>query len=223
MGKENIHRFSYKLLLFLAVLYSISAQSQVRLGLQNFALLGDLTFPTPKNELANFYSPGDPIKAYWEGSLSFAQIGYGQNSPFSLNASVLLAYETANFGSNDFSTDGLDAKIISHGVRLKPLNIHKISDVSFNPINFSGMMDYIVDGLYLELGSSSATLVEPPLPNVSRTPTFLGCGIMPRIPMGNKMAMIIDIGWRKYSWTNSLHTTSSIEVFRTGIGLAFEL
>lgn len=223
MGKKRIHRFSYKLLLFGAIFYSISAQSQVRFGLQNFALLGDFTFPTPKNEMANYYSPGDPIKAYWEGSLSFAQIGYGQNNPFSLNTSVFIAYETANFGSKDFSTNGLDVKITSYGIRLRPLNIHKISDVSYGAVNYSGMMEYIVDGLYLELGSSGATLVEPPLPNVSRTPTFIGCGIMPRIPMGNKMAMIIDIGWRKYSWINSLHTTSSIGVFRTGIGLAFEL
>jgi hypothetical protein len=95
--------------------------------------------------------------------------------------------------------------------------------VKFGAVNYSGVMNYLVDGLYFELGSSSAKLVEPPLPNVSRTPTFYGYGIMPRIPMGNKMAMIIDFGWRKYSWINSLHTTSSIGVFRTGIGLAFEL
>lgn len=86
-----------------------------------------------------------------------------------------------------------------------------------------GIVYMFLSGLYVDYGFAKAALIEPPTPNVNRTPSYWGLGCAPAIVIGKKTSFYLDFGWRKYGWTNSLNTTSSIKSFRCGFGLGFAL
>jgi hypothetical protein len=86
-----------------------------------------------------------------------------------------------------------------------------------------GIVYMVLSGLYFDYGLSKATFIEPPTANVDRSPTYWGWGFAPSLVPGKRTSFYIDLGWRTYSWTNSLNTTSSIKSFRCGFGLGFTL
>jgi hypothetical protein len=86
-----------------------------------------------------------------------------------------------------------------------------------------GLVYMVLSGLYFDYGFSKAALIEHPSPDVNRSPSYWGWGFAPAIAVGRKTSFYLDLGWRKYAWTNSLNTTSSIKSFRCGFGLGFEL
>jgi len=218
-------------------------QAQIRSGIHGLTLITDLSFATPKNELANSYSLGEAMKFYLDGSLSVLQIGYGNNSPVSFNASAFLGHEKANFDAADYVSNGLDAKITSYGFRLKPFEVRNINDVynahtykdgdalngttqteaehQNNRVYHAQLLTMILGGLFFEVGSSSAKLIEEGYDDVKRHPFVIGYGLAPAIPLGSKTNFIFEFAFRKYNWINGMNTTSTISTFRTGIGLQF--
>jgi hypothetical protein len=94
---------------------------------------------------------------------------------------------------------------------------------SWSTAESKGIVYMVLSGLYVDYGLSKASLIEPPTANVDRSPTYWGWGIAPSLVPGKKTSFYIDLGWRTYSWTNSLNTTSSIKSFRCGFGLGFAL
>lgn len=86
-----------------------------------------------------------------------------------------------------------------------------------------GLVCMFLSGLYFDYGFAKAALIEPPTPDVNRTPSYWGLGCAPAIVIGQKTSFYLDFGLRKYSWTNGLNTTSSIKSFRCGFGLSFAL
>jgi hypothetical protein len=86
-----------------------------------------------------------------------------------------------------------------------------------------GILYMLLSGLYFDYGMSKASLIEPPTPTVERTPKFWGWGFAPSLVPGKKTSFYLDFGWRTYTWTNSLNTSSSIKSFRCGFGLGFSL
>lgn len=94
---------------------------------------------------------------------------------------------------------------------------------SWSTAESKGIVYLVLSGLYFDYGFAKAALIEPPTPNVNRNPSYWGWGIAPSIVPGKKTSFFIDLGWRNYSWTNSLNTKSSIKSFRCGFGLGFTL
>lgn len=94
---------------------------------------------------------------------------------------------------------------------------------SWSTAETKGLVYMFLSGLYFDYGFAKAALIEPPTPNVNRTPSYWGVGCAPAIVIGQKTSFYLDFGLRNYSWTNGLNTTSSIKSFRCGFGLGFAL
>lgn len=191
--------------------FALTAKAQMHLGFHNLALTTDLSFATPKNEMANYYSIGDAMKLYLDAGLSLVRIQYGKNSPVSFDASAFLGHEKANFDPADYAGNGLNAKLTSYGVRLKPFYIK----------DKGHFLTSLLSGIFVEIGKSKARLIEVDQPDVIRHPNVFGYGITPAIPIGEKTNFIFEFVFRNYNWINNSNTNSTIHTFRTGLGLQF--
>lgn len=195
----------------LFLLFTLTANAQVHLGIHNLSLTTDLSFATPKNEMANYYSIGDAMKLYLDAGISIVRIQYGKNSQASFDVSAFLGHEKANFDPADYVSNGLDAKLTSYGVRLKPLNISEKGHI----------LTSLLSGIFIEIGKSKARLIEVDQPDVIRHPNVFGYGITPSIPISEKTNFTFEFAFRNYNWINNTNTTSTIHTFRTGLGLQF--
>lgn len=109
-----------KTFLFICLLVSLSVQSQVQFGLKKVNIFTDISYSSPEKELKNYYSLGDLMKIYVGAEVPFLAVNYSKKSTMCLSVAALLDHEKANFTSGDYSTDGLDAKMTSYGVRVRP-------------------------------------------------------------------------------------------------------
>jgi hypothetical protein len=148
---------------------------------------------------------------YLDAGLSVVQIQYGKKSPVSFDISAFLGHENTNFDPEDYVSNGLDAKLTSYGVKLKPFYFKEKDKVIIS----------ILSGLFVEIGKSNARLIEIDQPDVNRHPKVFGYGVAPTIPLSEKTSFIFDFAFRKYNWINNSNTTSTISTFRTGLGLQF--
>lgn len=193
------------------LLFTFTANAQLHIGIHNLALTTDLSFATPKNEMANYYFIGDAMKLYLDAGISLVRIQYGKNSPASFDISLFLGHEKANFDPADYVSNGLDAKLTSYGVRLKPIDIN----------DKGHLLTSLLSGIFLEIGSSKARLIEVDEADVIRHPNVFGYGITPSIPVSEKTNFTFEFAFRNYNWINNSNTTSTIHTFRTGLGLQF--
>jgi len=187
------------------------AKAQLHIRINRLTLQTDLSFATPKNEMANYYAIGNVMKLYLDAGLSVVQIQYGKKSPVSFDISAFLGHENTNFDPEDYVSNGLDAKLTSYGVKLKPFYFKEKDKVIIS----------ILSGLFVEIGKSNARLIEIDQPDVNRQPKVFGYGVAPTIPLSEKTSFIFDFAFRKYNWINNSNTTSTISTFRTGLGLQF--
>jgi len=206
-------QLSFKFLLIFCLLFSLTTNAQIKFGIHNLTLITDLSFATPKNEMANYYSIGDAMKVYLDAGVSVVQVKYGKNSPFAFDVEAFLGHEKANFDPADYVSNGLDAKITSYGLRLKPLC----------GSDKRNLLTSLIGGFFVEIGKSNARFIEEGQADVIRHPDVIGYGFTPAIPINGKTRFLVDLAFRNYNWTNNSHTTSTIHTFRTGLGLQFNL
>lgn len=107
-----------KRFLFICLLTSLSVQSQVQFGLKKVNVFADISYSSPEKELKNYYSLGDLMKGYVGVEVPFFVANYSKKSTMCLSVAALLDHEKANFAS--ITSDGLDAKMTSYGVRVRP-------------------------------------------------------------------------------------------------------
>lgn len=209
---------------------AINAQSA--LGIRQVNIWGDLAFASPEKALKGPYSDGNAMQLYYGADIPFAFIEYNKKQNIGLSLAAFLGYEKANF-SNSVG-DGLDVKLTSYGIRLKPF-AQKNLDPKKLHTNLSGkgldedlvptinLFKYIFTGLYIDFGMSSASLIEPPFANVQRNPKVSGYGLAPMVMIHDKIGIGMDLGIRKYNWTNASNTISSIKSIHMGFGLNIHL
>lgn len=109
-----------KYMLMVCILYSVNSQAQVGFGFKKLNVWTEFAFATPKQEMKNFYSFGDPMKIYYGADLPFAFLQYSKKRNTGLSIGAFLDHEKANFTDESYVTDGLDAKMTSVGVRVRP-------------------------------------------------------------------------------------------------------
>ncbi|MDD5150504.1 MAG: hypothetical protein PHC28_08485 [Flavobacterium sp.] len=127
--------------IFLGCLFvSFSAKSQIQFGLKKVNVFTDISYSSPEKEMKNFYTLGDLMKFYIGAEVPFLAANYSKKSTTGLSVAALLDHEIANFSSNNYLSEGLNAKMTSLGIRVRP---------------FANMAVYspkgkIVDGYYIE-------------------------------------------------------------------------
>lgn len=231
---KNLSVSSYRQL-FLSMLCMIlitNTDAQSKIGIKKINVWADFAFASPKNELKNYYGLGNAMQLYYGVDVPFAFVQYNKKTNLGLSIAGFLDHEKANFSSNNFTTDGLDAKLTSVGVRVRPLanmtiHTHKgnvePTQLNVEVAELSNIFTKVLSGLYFDFGATHAALIEKPTPDVFRTATMFSYGCAPALAIGKKTTFYIDLGIRKYSWTNSLNTKSSIGSFHAGFGLGFNL
>lgn len=216
--------------LFICLLATFSAQAQIQIGFKKVNIFANISLSSPEKELENYYSDGDLLKFYVGAEVPFVAANYSKKSAMGFSVAALLDHETANFTSGNYSTDGLDAKMTSIGVRVRPFDISELSEYTRTvdspdwsedeEANFFIAM--VLSGLYFDYGKTNMSFIEPPLPNKSRTATMYSYGLSPGFTV-NKITWYMDIGIRHYKWTNSLNTTSGIKAWHIGFGVGFNI
>lgn len=119
--KHQSPKLILKFMLTVCILYSVDAQAQVEIGFKKLNVWTEFAFATPKQEMKNYYSFGDPMKLYLGADLPFAFLKYSKKGNTGLSVGAFLDHEKANFTDESYATDGLDAKMTSVGVRVRPL------------------------------------------------------------------------------------------------------
>lgn len=239
----------------------ISSNAQKRFEIKKINVWADFAFASPKDELKNYYGLGNAMQLYYGVDVPFAFFQYSKKSNLGLSVAGFLDHEKGNFSSGNYTTDGLDAKLTSVGIRVRPLanmaiyapkgnvtkgymvteTLHKVEGRDeFGNRNYREytttertpiwsdegaklLVTMFLSGLYFDYGITHAALIEKPTPDVFRTATMFSYGCAPALVVGQKTTFYIDFGIRKYSWTNSLNTKSSISSFHCGFGLGFNL
>jgi len=108
--------FSY--MLIICLLYSVNSEAQAEFGFKKINVWTEIGFASPKQELKNSYSLGDPMKLYLGADLPFAFLKYTKKHNTGLSVAALLDHEKANFENSSY--DPLNAKITSVGLRMRP-------------------------------------------------------------------------------------------------------
>jgi hypothetical protein len=248
-------------LLIATLLISATCFGQPSIGFKKLNVWTSFAFAKPKDAMANSYSYGKPMQLYYGADLPFTSLRYGKKTNTGLSVAVFADHERANFDANDFNSEGLNAKLFSLGVRIRPFanmaiyapkgevikgqyveeTLHKeIYHDSNNNIQFREyttttslplwtdegaklLVTMLLSGLYVDFGVTHASLIEKPSPDVTRTARVISYGCAPSIGVGRKVTAFMDFDIRKYTWTNSMKTTSSIGSFHCGFGLGFNL
>jgi hypothetical protein len=118
--KHQSPSFIAKYIFIVCILYSIDSQAQVEFGLKKLNVWTELAFASPKQEMKNSYSYGEPMKLYLGADLPFAFLQYSKKRNTGLSVGAFLDHEKANFTDDSYATDGLNAKMTSVGVRVRP-------------------------------------------------------------------------------------------------------
>jgi hypothetical protein len=118
--KHLQHSSIAKYIFIVCILYAVNSQAQVEFGLKKLNIWTEFAFASPKQEMKNFYSYGDPMKLYLGADLPFAFLKYSKKGNTGLSIGAFLDHEKANFTDDSYATDGLDAKMNSIGVRVRP-------------------------------------------------------------------------------------------------------
>lgn len=259
-----MNKITVKIYYFILLMVSLTANlvnAQNFIGFKKVNVWVDFAFASPKNELKNYYGLGNAMQLYYGVDAPFAFLKYNKKNNLGLSIAGFLDHEKANFTDNSYNTDGLNAKLISIGIRVRPLanmaiyapkgnvingymvteTLHKVTGQDeFGNKNYREytttektpiwsdegaklIVTMFFSGLYFDYGITHAALIEKPTPDVMRTATMFSYGTAPAIVIGNKTTFYLDFGIRKYSWTNSMHTKSSIGSFHCGFGLGFKL
>lgn len=114
-------RFCCLFILALCSFNPLSSDAQVHLGVKKINLFADISYSNPEKELKNSYSLGDLMKFYVGVEVPIFTLGYSKKSTLCLSLAPILDHEKANFTREDYSTDGMDAKMTAYGLRLRPL------------------------------------------------------------------------------------------------------
>ena len=105
-------------MLIIILLYSVNSEAQVEIGIKKLNIWTEFGFASPKQELKNSYSLGDPMKLYLGADLPFAFLRYSKKHNTGISLAAVLDHEKANFENN--SNGPLGAKITSVGLRVRP-------------------------------------------------------------------------------------------------------
>jgi len=236
------------LLLSLVILISVPEYAQIGFGVKKVNLLLDFAFASPKDELKNSYSYGDPMHAYYSIDVPFFYLQFSKKLPLTFNIAGFIDHEKANFEDNNYITDGLTAHFTTLGLRIRPLTMgtdavfsgryyqdgdvvqgatstdqaNSIADSYNNKLLANQFVKMILDGIYFDFGVSNSLLVEPPGPNISRLSKVFGYGLSPTLG-GKRVTFSVDFGIRNYKWINSLKTISTVSTFHCGFGIGYTL
>lgn len=222
--------------LLLSLVFVAPANAQSRIGIKKVNVWASLAFASPKDALKTSYSFGNAMQLYYGADVPFAFLDYGKKQKNGAVIAAFLDHEKANFTDDAFITDGLDAKFTSAGLRVYPFTSKQLSSLAApnqvdesaskfgQDVGFLAKLGLVIlHSSYIDLGYAHAALIEKPTPDVTRTATVFGYGLTPALAIGRKTSFHLDVGFRKYSWTNSLNTKSSVNSFRLGFGLGINL
>lgn len=220
----------------LSLAWVIPANAQSRIGIKKVHVWASLAFASPKDALKSSYSFGDAMQLYYGVDAPFAFLDYGKKQQHGAVIAAFLDHEKANFTDDALITDGLDAKFTSAGLRIYPFTTKHLSSLADpdqvdesasrlgQDVSFLAKLGLVIlHSSYIDLGFAHAALIEKPTPDVIRTTTVFGYGLAPALAIGRKTSFHLDVGFRKYSWTNGLNTKSSVNSFRLGFGLGINL
>lgn len=112
--------FSATTILSICLVVTFSAKSQVQLGLKKINIFTDISYSSPEKELKNYYSLGDLMKFYVGAEVPFLTANYSKKRATGISLAALIDHENANFTSGNYSTDGMDAKMTSLSLRVRP-------------------------------------------------------------------------------------------------------
>ncbi|OIR06948.1 hypothetical protein GALL_108540 [mine drainage metagenome] len=97
-----------------------TTKAQTYFGIKKINVWADFAFAKPKDELKNYYGLGNAMQLYYGVDVPFAFFQYNKKSNTGLSIAGFLDHEKGNFSSGNYATDGLDAKLTSVGVRVRP-------------------------------------------------------------------------------------------------------
>lgn len=193
-----------------------SIHAQMKIVVKQINGFIDVTSSSPKDALVNpgNFSTGNAIQFYYGAELPFLYLRYGKNNG-QLIISVFMDHEKANF--QDPIDNDLNAKLTSYGIRIHPFDGKKPK--YDNDGNF--LLAFIISGIYADFGFGNSKLTQIPNINITRNTKIFGCGWSPKMSQGKKINLLLDCGFRNYSWNNISNTKSSVFSLHAGIGIGF--